>query len=182
MLQCIKLEQFLPNFTLTVQKAQASRGVWRTAPVILHFYGFIAKNSVAPASKKSSLPNDIHQWKRTHQNRNEWAAHPRQGWFTLLALKYFTCFSISSWEFPTSSFRASISCVKAFSMTKQDKGWTMETQKKATKNGCYKLITVECQAVTNKCGRGIDTERKAGIAQRYLNSLLLACYFEDFSL
>lgn len=107
-------------------------GFWRTAPVILHFYGFIAKDSVAPAPK-SSLPNDIHQWKRTHQNRNKWAAHPRQGWFTLLALKYFTCFSISSWEFPTSSFRASISCVKAFSMTKQDKGWTMETQKEGHK-------------------------------------------------
>lgn len=30
---------------------------------------------------------------------------------------------------------------------------------------------------------GINTERKMGIAEiRYLNSLLLACYFKDFRL
>lgn len=59
---------------------------------------------------------------------------------------------------------------------KTRQGWTMETQKRH-KNGCYKLITVECHAVTDKCGRGINTQRNCrdctGVPEQSSPCLLL---------
>lgn len=97
--------------------------------------------------------------KQNTLEQKQWAAHPRQGWFTLLPLKCFTCFSISSWEFPTSSFRASISCVKAFSMTKQDRVGQWKHKNTTKMDATDWLITLECHAVTDKCGCGTNTQR-----------------------
>lgn len=177
MLQCIKLEQFLPNFILMVQKAQASRDVWflkdsTSYPTYLWLY--------IQEQRSSSIKKFLTQWhspvKQNTLEQKRVSSTSKARLVHTAGTKVFYLFfhlklGISYFFFQSLYFL----CQSLFN-DKTRQGWTMETQKRH-KNGCYKLITVECHAVTNKCGCGINTERKAGIAQRYLNSLLFACYF-----